>query len=629
MISFGPKISTNRHRLHQDLDPDRPLRDRWHQARRLIAMVRPYRVRLGVALVAVSVGAGLALAGPMVMRYLVDAISPGGDPEQLHLTALALVGIFAAQSCAKAISGFYLMTVGERVVADLRLRLYEHLQSLSLGFFNNRRTGELVSRLTNDVTTVRWLVADDLANSLSHGLTLAGGLALILSTNWRLTLVMLALVPIVVAMAALVGDRLRDLSAGIQDQIARFTTVLEESLAGVRVVKSFRREAYEVGRYRDGIEAAYGLTRKRARLASTLGPTVTFLFLMVTVAILWFGGREVLAGRMSTGQLVSFAVLTMSLSGSIGQVSTLWTHFQQAMGASERLIELLDTRPEVDEIPGARTLPPVEGRLSFDAVSFAYDPKGAGTPLMALIDLSLEVRPGEILALVGPSGAGKSTFINLIPRFYDPTSGSLRIDGIDLRDLTLGSLREQIGIVPQEVHLFGGTVRENLLYGRLEATEAEMIEAARAANAHEFIERLPLKYDTAVGERGVKLSGGQRQRIAIARAILKNPRILLLDEATSALDSESEGLVQEALERLMIGRTSVVIAHRLSTIKHAHRIAVLDGGRLVEIGPHEELLSLGGLYARLYRIQFAQAAAEMAFLNLPSPSAVEEPVPAA
>jgi subfamily B ATP-binding cassette protein MsbA len=586
----------------------------FEEFRRLFAFVKPYRWQLAAAMVFIVFGSILGLAGPYTLQFLIDAVFSENNPQLLNQITVILIIIFALQSVTYFFRAYLLAFIGEHVMADLRIKLFSHLQTLSLSFYNERRTGELVSRLSNDVSTVRNVVTTDISTALSQSLTFIGALIIIIVTDWRLTLFMIILIPAVIFFALWFGRRLRRIATSVQDELAGATTVLEESLSGVRVVQSFTREEYEIGRYQSGILATLALAMKRVRLSSTFGPIISFLGFSAVAAIFWFGGHQVLNGTLTAGQLFMFLILTFTIAGSLGQFSGLWASLQEALGATRRLFEILDTTPDIADAPGAQPLPHVVGRITLDQVSFAYQDDPTTATLEAV---TLDVQPGEVLALVGPSGAGKTTLVNLIPRFYDPAAGRLLVDDVDVRDVTIKSLRAQIGIVPQETLLFGGSVRENILYGRLEASEAEMIEAARAANAHDFITQLPNGYDTIVGERGVKLSGGQRQRIAIARAILKDPRILLLDEATSSLDSESEGLVQEALERLMQNRTSVVIAHRLSTVQHASRIAVLNEGRLVELGTHDELLAQDGLYARLYRMQFKELV----------PVVIEAPVP--
>jgi subfamily B ATP-binding cassette protein MsbA len=579
---------------------------------RLLAYTRPYRVRLAIALLSLLIAGALGLAFPQVVRMLIDAAFVDRDSHKLNRLALLLVAVFASQAAFSFLRTYLLSYTGERIVADVRTQVYNHLTGLPVAFFANRRVGELTSRLASDVSVVQTATTGSVTELLRVCLMLVGGVTIIFITNTRLTLLMLAIVPVVIVAAHFYGRYVRRLSTQVQDRLAEANSVLEETLSAIRIVQSFVREEYERARYRDRIQDSLKLAVKRAVASAGF---IAFIILVVysgIAVVLWFGSRMVVAGQMSAGDLIAFVLYTFFVGGAVGGMTELYGQFNQAIGATRRVFELLDTKPEIKDPDDPERLENVRGRVQLIDVHFSYPDERA---LPVLKGVTIEAKPGEIIALVGPSGAGKSTLVALIPRFYDASSGAILVDGHDIRSVRLADLRGAIGMVPQETTLFGGPVRENIAYGKLGAGDDEIEAVARAAHAHEFVVEFPDGYDTIVGERGVKLSGGQRQRIAIARALLKNPAILILDEATSSLDSESERLVQDALETLMEGRTTFVIAHRLSTVRRADRIVVLDGGRIVEEGTHEELLANAGLYKRLYEIQFRDYASAEALAS--------------
>jgi subfamily B ATP-binding cassette protein MsbA len=557
-----------------------------------------------VGTIAVVIASLLGLVFPAIMGSLVDSAlsdTTATGTSQLNWFAGALLVVFAVQAVFNYVRSFNLSVVGEGVVADIRRAVFDRVVRLPVPFFDGRKTGDITSRLTSDSMVVQSVVSSSLGRALSQGITLVGGVVLIILISPLLSLSVLTFVPIIIIAAAVFGRRLRTMSIGYHDQLAVANSLAEEAISAVRVVKWFNAEGRVSDDYDREVTAAYRIAYRRARTRALFGPLVTFVGFSTLAVVLWAGGRLVLSGSLTPGELVAFLLYTLTIAGAIAAFTGLYGEIQEALGASQRIFELLEEAPEVGLVDTDIVLPEPSGSVRFSGVDFAYESRDIGV----LHGIDLDVSPGEVVALVGPSGAGKSTVVQLIPRFYDAVAGMVLVDGLDVRSYPIDVLRQRMAAVPQEVQLFSGTIAENLRIARTDATDEELVEACVAANADRFITEFPDGYDSIVGERGVKLSGGQRQRVAIARALLADPSILILDEATSSLDAESEGLVQEALARLMKGRTTIVIAHRLSTVVDADRLVVIAGGQIVEEGTHTDLARGEGLYSKLYAKQLA------------------------
>jgi len=566
---------------------------------RLLTYLKPYWRWVVVSIVCLLLLTILNLLPPLFQKQIIDEVVGKRLLSRLSRLILGLIGVYALTHFLRFVDLYLRHVLGERFILDLRVLLYDYLQRLSISFFEDRQTGEIMSRITNDVNALEEFITHSLGFLLVDLLRLVGTAAILLTIDWPLALLTLLPVPVLAVALRLFNTRVRPIYRRVRDRLGDINAELQDNISGMRVIQAFGQERHELDRFTRRSRQYYEERVRGIRYWSSFFPAMGFVASLGMVIVLGFGAYRVFNGALTLGGLVAFISYVASFYDPINRLVQVDNTVQQAIAAGERVFELLDTVPEIEDAPDAIELPTIRGAVAFEHVSFRY-----GTGDEVLRDVSFEMRPGEVVALVGPSGAGKTSIANLIPRFYDPTSGRITIDGYDVRKVKLASLRRHVAVVLQDTFLFNGTVRENIIYGKPDATEEEMIAAAKAAYAHEFIVNLPQGYDTEIGERGVKLSGGQKQRLALARAILTDPRILILDEATSSVDAEAEYLIQQALEKVLEGRTALIIAHRLSTIRHADKIIALENGRIVEVGDHHQLLARGGLYSQMYRRQY-------------------------